>query len=73
MIEGGQHLYAHTGERQIHGTGIERNNVAYSPSTASKIYLGDATPIFFKNGSTDRLRPRNFSIETATLREPPGS
>src|SRR5262249_62104353 len=30
-------------------------------------------PIFFKNGSTDCLRPRNFSIDSLTSRESPGS
>jgi hypothetical protein len=30
-------------------------------------------PIFFKNGSRERLRPRNFSIEIFTSRESPGS
>src|SRR5947208_3512912 len=29
------------------------------------------TPIFFRNGSTDCLRPRNFSIEPVTSRESP--
>jgi hypothetical protein len=32
-----------------------------------------AMPIFFRNGSTDCLRPRNFSIETVTSRESPCS
>src|ERR1700736_1541566 len=31
------------------------------------------TPIFFRNGSTDCLRPRNFSIETVTSRPSPCS
>jgi hypothetical protein len=31
------------------------------------------TPIFFKNGSIDCLRPRNFSIDSLTSRESPGS
>ena len=30
-------------------------------------------PIFFKNGSIDCLRPRNFSIDSLTSRESPGS
>src|SRR5262249_43672624 len=30
-------------------------------------------PIFFRNGSTDCLRPRNFSIDSLTSRESPGS
>src|SRR5271168_970782 len=28
-------------------------------------------PIFLRNGSMDRLRPRNFSIEISTSRESP--
>jgi hypothetical protein len=32
-----------------------------------------AMPIFFKNGSIDCLRPRNFSIDSLTSRESPGS
>src|SRR5205823_13789507 len=30
-------------------------------------------PIFFRNGSIDCLRPRNFSIDSLTSRESPGS
>lgn len=30
-------------------------------------------PIFFKNGSIERLRPRNFSMDSLTSRESPGS
>src|SRR3954469_11998712 len=30
-------------------------------------------PIFLRNGSSDRGRPRNFSMETLTSRELPGS
>jgi hypothetical protein len=30
-------------------------------------------PIFFRNGSMDCLRPRNFSIDSLTSRESPGS
>src|ERR1700745_3136828 len=35
--------------------------------------LSAFTPIFFRNGSIDCLRPRNFSIERLTSRESPGS
>src|SRR5437773_2172773 len=37
------------------------------------VAMSNPTPIFFKNGSTDCLRPRNFSIDIVTSRESPGS
>src|SRR5438477_11955395 len=41
------------------------------PAGGAFFLSSDFTPIFFKNGSTDCLRPRNFSIDTVTSRPSP--
>jgi hypothetical protein len=51
-----------------------RSYRASGGGAAGFVFLsGAVTPIRFKNGWTDCLRPRNFSIDCVISRESPGS
>ena len=62
--------FTHVRDR-AHALLIHNHAQGGTPKSDSSYFF--SMPIFFKNGSSDRLRPRNFSMDSFTSRELPGS